>query len=87
MALVTVPPYTVEALDRFPEDGNRYEMLHGVLLVTPFPAPVHQIAAGRISARPSSGVGPAAHAVSSGVISVPPRPQLQPDIVVHPSRA
>lgn len=86
MALVTVPRYTVDDLDRFPEDGNRYELLDGVLLVTPFPAAVHQIAAGRISARLSSGVGEAAHVVSPGVISVPPRTQLQPDILIYPSR-
>ena len=86
MALVTVPRYTVDDLERFPEDGNRYELLDGVLLVTPFPAAVHQIAAGRISARLSSGVGGAAHVVSPGVISVPPRTQLQPDILIYPSR-
>ena len=27
--------FTVDDLDALPEDGNRYEVLHGVLLVTP----------------------------------------------------
>ena len=35
MAQVSVPRYTVDDLDTFPEDGNRYELLDGVLLVTP----------------------------------------------------
>lgn len=32
---ITAPRYTVEDLDRFPDDGNRYELLDGMLLVTP----------------------------------------------------
>ena len=35
-------PYTVEMLDRLPSDGNRYEILDGVLIVTPAPVPAHQ---------------------------------------------
>jgi hypothetical protein len=35
---VSVPRYTVDDLDAFPDDGNRYELLDGVLLVTPAPA-------------------------------------------------
>jgi Uma2 family endonuclease len=40
-------PYTIEMLDRFPRDGKRYEILDGVLLVTPAPNPLHQ----RVQAR------------------------------------
>lgn len=35
-------PYTIETLERFPRDGKRYEILDGVLLVTPAPTPIHQ---------------------------------------------
>jgi hypothetical protein len=35
---VQVPLYTVDELQNFPDDGNRYELLDGVLLVTPAPA-------------------------------------------------
>ena len=86
MALVTVPRYTVDDLDRFPEDGNRYELLDGVLLVTPAPRAVHQIVVNRIQHRLTEAVGSAAHVVGPGAISVPPRTQLQPDILVYPSR-
>jgi Uma2 family endonuclease len=34
--------YTVRDLAAFPEDGNRYEIVHGELLVTPSPATRHQ---------------------------------------------
>src|SRR5690348_11278011 len=86
MALVTVPRYTVDDLDRFPEDGNRYELLDGVLLVTPAPRAVHQIVVNRIAYRLTEAAGAAAHVVGPGAISVPPHTQLQPAILVYPSR-
>jgi len=41
--------WTVDDLDRRPEDGLRYELVDGVLLVTPAPEPVHQFAVGDCS--------------------------------------
>jgi Uma2 family endonuclease len=88
MAFATVPRYTVDDLDRFPDDGNRYELLDGVLLVTPAPRAVHQIVVNRIQHRLTNAVGIPGYAwvVGPGAISVPPRTQLQPDILVYPSR-
>lgn len=46
MVSVTVMPrdgsWTVEDLDRIPDDGLQYELADGVLLVTPAPVPGHQ---------------------------------------------
>lgn len=39
----TARRYTVEEVLAFPADGNRYELVHGELLVTPAPAALHQV--------------------------------------------
>lgn len=47
-----IPPrslWTVADLERLPDDGNRYEILHGELLVTPLPAAWHQRIAFRLA--------------------------------------
>jgi Uma2 family endonuclease len=36
------PYYTVDILDQLPDDGNRYEVVYGELLVTPAPRWSHQ---------------------------------------------
>lgn len=35
-------PWTLAELDALPDDGNRYELVHGELLVTPAPTSDHQ---------------------------------------------
>ncbi|MEO3857622.1 Uma2 family endonuclease [Acrocarpospora sp. B8E8] len=44
------PPFTVDDLLQFPEDGNRYELLNGSLLVSPSPVPMHQRVVSRLQA-------------------------------------
>ncbi len=41
--------WTVEDLDRLPDDGLQYELLDGLLLVTPAPVPRHQRALLRLA--------------------------------------
>ncbi len=43
--------YTVDEVLAFPSDGNRYELVHGELLVTPAPRNRHQLVVGRIHAQ------------------------------------
>jgi len=85
---ISVPRYTVEDLERFPDDGNRYELLDGVLLVTPAPNASHQIVASRILLPLAIAVqGPGhAHVVSPGAVVRAPGTQLEPDILVYPAR-
>ena len=47
----TARRYTVDEVLAFPSDGNRYEVVHGELLVTPAPRNRHQLVVGRIHAR------------------------------------
>jgi len=84
---ITVPHYTVDDLANFPDDGNRYELLDGVLLVTPAPNTGHQIIANRIQTRLSVTVEwpGLAHVVGPGVVVRLPNTQLQPDILVFPA--
>ena len=85
---ISVPLYTVDDLEHFPDDGNRYELLDGVLLVTPQAAAPHQIVASRLQFElaallQKSGL---AHVVGPGAVVRMPRTQLQPDILVYPAR-
>lgn len=41
-------PWTLEDLDRLPDDGNKYELLRGELFVTPPPEPDHETAIARL---------------------------------------
>lgn len=41
-------PFTVAELDLMPDDGRRYELLDGVLVVSPRPTTVHQLTASRL---------------------------------------
>jgi Uma2 family endonuclease len=75
-------------LERFPEDGNRYEVLDGELLVTPQAAPDHQVVAARL------GLALGNYCESTLVgLSVGPgavvwgKNELQPDIEVLPRSA
>ena len=87
MAL-SVPLYTVDDLDHFPDDGNRYELLDGVLLVTPQASAPHQIVANRIQTELAISLQKTglAHVVGPGAVIQMPRTQLQPDILVYPAR-
>lgn len=85
---VSVPRYTIADLERFPNDGNRYELLDGLLLVTPAPSNAHQVIVNRLQFRLTQAVMARGEAqvVGPGAITVPPRTQLQPDILIYPAR-
>src|SRR6476646_3261698 len=40
--------YTADMVRAMPDDGNRYEVVYGALLVTPAPRPWHQVAVQRL---------------------------------------
>ena len=84
---LVVPRYTLQDLDAFPDDGVRYELLDGVLLVTPAPGPLHQLVVSRINASLTRYLGSCnlAYVFSPGVLEVEPNLRLEPDILVIPS--
>jgi Uma2 family endonuclease len=83
---VVVPRYTLADLDSFPDDGNRYELLDGILLVSPGPAPLHEVVVARLIAMLNRYLGPAQAIVfSRGTVEVAPNLHLEPDILVIPS--
>jgi Uma2 family endonuclease len=86
MALA-VPRYTVDDLEHFPDDGNRYELLDGMLLVTPAPALSHQVVVSRLQGRLMVAVmfPGHAHVVAPGAVVWPPKTQLEPDVLVFPA--
>jgi Uma2 family endonuclease len=43
--------WTVDMLDALPDDGQRYEIIDGVLYVTPAPSDVHQYIVGELHSR------------------------------------
>jgi Uma2 family endonuclease len=80
-----VPRFTIDMLDDFPDDGTRYELLDGFLLVTPAPSMQHQVIATRLANILSNAVGSAAHVVAFGAIQLGDKTQFLPDVLVVPS--
>ena len=83
----TIPYYTVEDLAHFPNDGNRYELLDGVLLVTPAPGFSHELVVSRISQflTPAVQVPGYAFVLTHGAVALLPKTQLEPDLLVVPA--
>ena len=50
MAMPAAPRrWTLDDLDRLPDDGNKYEVVRGRLFVTPAPAPRHEVVLARLA--------------------------------------
>ncbi len=81
-----LPVFTVDMLHDFPDDGNRYELVEGFLIVTPAPRPAHQIVATRLATRLEQYLvqSELAHAVNVGEIERAPGTHLEPDLLVFP---
>lgn len=79
-----VPRLTIDMLDAFPDDGTRYELLEGMLLVTPAPSYAHQIVATRLATMLTNALSGGAQVVAVGAIQRGKHTQLQPDVLVCP---
>jgi Uma2 family endonuclease len=76
-------PFTVEDLERMPDDGRRYELLDGVLLVSPAPGAPHQKVVGQLVADLIAAC-PKNMVVLPAPFSVRPSgdTEVQPDVLV-----
>ena len=83
--------YTAEMVRALPDDGNRYETVHGELLVTPSPRKAHQAVLGRLYLALGNylaGEGIEGLFLSPADISWSPDTLVQPDLfVADPSEA
>ena len=75
-------PFTVEDLDKLPDDGRRYELLDGVLIVSPRPTTVHQLAATRLATLLSVACPDHLSVVAEPAMQVSENTEFDPDIVV-----
>lgn len=85
----TARRYTVEEVLAFPADGNRYELVHGVLLVTPAPSQRHQGVLGELYVELKAYLRPypnlAVAFFSPADIIWSPDDYVQPDLFVVPA--
>jgi Uma2 family endonuclease len=79
--------WTVEMLNALPDDGNRYEVIDGELLVTPSPSYLHQDAAIRLYLllRPYvERIGGLWLCLAPAAVTFSPRREVQPDLFALP---
>ena len=78
--------WTLDALDRLPDDGNRYELLDGELFVTPAPSPAHESLANELRVL----IEPYVRRHGLGKVFVPRAvlrasgSEVEPDLMVRP---
>jgi Uma2 family endonuclease len=80
--------YSADMVRAMPDDGNRYEVVYGELLVTPAPRPWHQILVHRLSLAIGNYLDRESGAIvlaSPADISWGPDVLVQPDVFVVPA--
>ncbi len=80
--------WTVDDLETLPDDGLRYEIIDGILQVSPSPVPVHQRAVLRLGMALTAAC-PAGFEVFLAPLDWQPdlRTSLEPDVLVVPKEA
>ncbi len=76
-------PFTVNDLEVMPDDGHRYELIDGVLIVTPAPGWNHQESSGELFVQLRNACTPEFRVLSAPFgVRTSVRNELQPDILV-----
>jgi Uma2 family endonuclease len=76
--------FTVDDLDRMPDDGRRYELVDGVLMVSPAPSVPHQVVLLRLSVLLDGVRPPSLFVVPGPGVRMSDDTELIPDLVVIP---
>lgn len=75
-------PFTTDELDRMPDDGHRYELIDGVLVVSPRPGTIHQIVATRLSVLLSAACPEDMFVIAEPAVQLSRTTEFDPDITV-----
>ncbi len=87
MSVVTVMPregdWTVDDIDLLPDDGLQYELIDGILVVSPAPVPRHQRVVVRLLVQLDLACPPELEVLVSPIDFRPDKTtSVQPDVVV-----
>ncbi len=76
---------TLADLEAMPDDGRRYELVGGAIVMTPAPVPLHQLVSGRLH-RILDDAAPDGHVVFGAPIDLdlPGDQRVEPDLVMLP---
>lgn len=75
-------PITVADLDRIPNDGRRYELMDGTLVVSPRPTTVHQFVAMRLATTLDRACSDGLCVMAEPAVQLGEESELAPDLVV-----
>jgi len=75
-------PFTVDELDRMPADGRRYELMDGVLVVSPRPTTGHQEVAAELLVVLRTVCPPGLRALPEPAVQLAMDTEFDPDVVV-----
>ncbi|HEY2641659.1 MAG TPA: Uma2 family endonuclease [Streptosporangiaceae bacterium] len=75
-------PFTVDELDLMPDDGRRYELLDGVLIVSPRPRVIHQEVAAELTMQLRALCPPDLRVIPEPAVQLTKITEFDPDIVV-----
>lgn len=75
-------PFTTDELDRMPDDGRRYELLDGVLVVSPRPGTIHQVVATRLASVLLAACPKDMFVISEPAVQLSRTTEFDPDITV-----
>ena len=85
VAMALTNTLTIADLEAMPDDGRRYELIGGAIVMTPAPGTIHQRISRRLLALLEAAI-PAGHEVFHAPIDLdlPGEQRVQPDLVVAP---